>query len=93
MFLPYTANYLVNFGAGTPGGSSLSCPSELSCSTRPACPGWSGIELTADEPTVFTVKLGLSGGIRGYQSITGNILMKYRCSDCYNIFQDYQVGA
>ena len=73
MFLPYVANFLLNFAAGSPGGNSLSCPSELSCSTRPVCQGWTGIALNATESTVFTVKLGLSGGIRGYQSITGNI--------------------
>ena len=67
----YIANFLLNFTSGTPGGSSLSCTSELSCSSRQACPGWSGITMTEMEPTVFSVTIGLSGGLRGYQSITG----------------------
>ena len=66
---------MLNFAAGR--DSELSCRSELSCSTTPQCPGWTGLSMTATESTVFRVTIGLSGGIRGYQSITGNILMKY----------------
>ena len=36
--------------------------------------GWEGAIMTAMEPTTFTVKIGLSGGLRGYQSITGNLM-------------------
>ena len=88
----YVANFSLNFATGTPGGNSSSCTSELSCSTRQACPGWSGITKTEMEPTVFRVTIGLSGGLRGYQSITG----WYRgppYSNCYLVFQVYQGGG
>ena len=61
---------MLDFAAGD--DSELRCSSELSCSTRPECPGWNGLNITATEPTVFRVRIGTSGGIRGYQSITGN---------------------
>ena len=66
---------MLKFSAG--GNSELRCESELSCSaTMPGCPGWTGLSISAPEPTVFRVTIGLSGGIRGYQSITGNTLRK-----------------
>ena len=64
---------MLNFATGS---SQLRCGSELSCSTPiQGCPGWTGLNISASEvsePTVFRVTIGLSGGIRGYQSITGN---------------------
>ena len=63
---------MLKFSAG--GNSELQCESELQCSAMPGCPGWTGLSISAPEPTVFRVTIGLSGGIRGYQSITGNAL-------------------
>ena len=64
---------MLDFAAGE--DSELRCSSELSCSASPAeCPGWTGLNSTATEPTTFRVRIGISGGIRGYQSITGNDL-------------------
>ena len=60
---------MLNFADGS--NSELRCKSELSCITRPECRGWTGLSITATKSTVFRVRLGLSGGIRGYQSITG----------------------
>ena len=69
--LTHTANFMLNFAAGS--SSQLRCGSQLSCSTTmPGCPGWNGLSMSAPEPTIFRVTIGLSGGIRGYQSITGN---------------------
>ena len=63
---------MLNFSAGR--DSELRCKSELLCSTRQECPGWTEKNITATEFTVFRVRIGLSGGIRGYQSITGKLL-------------------
>ena len=52
------------------------CSEPLQCEQEKIC-GWEGVTMTAMEPTTFTVKIGLSGGLRGYQSITGNLI------DCY----------
>ena len=61
---------MLDFAAGD--DSELRCSSKLSCLTSSECPGWNGLNITAAEPTVFRVRIGTSGGIRGYQSITGN---------------------
>ena len=67
---------MLNFAAGS--SSQLRCGSELSCSTTmTGCPGWTGLSISAPEPIVFRVTIGLSGGIRGYQSITGNVLIRH----------------
>ena len=50
---------------------SVQCSEPLQCMSEMVC-GWEGVSMTAMEPTTFTVKIGLSGGLRGYQSITGN---------------------
>ena len=49
------------------------CSELLQCEQEKVC-GWEGVTMTAMEPTTFTVKIGLSGGLRGYQSITGNLI-------------------
>ena len=93
--LMYVANFSLDFASGSPGGNSLRCTSELSCSTRAACPGWSGITMTEMEPTTFSVTIGLSGGLRGYQSITGRhrrIISASLYSSCHVMFQDCRGG-
>ena len=49
------------------------CDRPLQCEQEKVC-GWKGVTMTAMEPTTFTVKIGISGGLRGYQSITGNLM-------------------
>ena len=49
----------------------MQCSEQLKCMPEVVC-GWEGLSMTAMEPTTFAVKIGLSGGLRGYQSITGN---------------------
>ena len=86
---------MLDFAAG--GDSELQCSSELSCSTRLECPGWTGLNITTTEPTVFRVRIGTSGGIRGYQSITGNETLSAQVMLCIHrnffVFKDYQVGG
>ena len=59
------ANVRLNFA------ESVQCSEPLQCMQDMVC-GWEGLNMTAMEPTTFTVKIGLSGGLRGYQAITGN---------------------
>ena len=70
------ANVQVNFA------QKMQCSDTLQCMEEDIC-GWKGHSVTAMEPTTFMVKIGLSGGLRGYQSITGN-LMCYVGSYCQN---------
>ena len=75
---------MLNFAAGS---SQLRCGSELSCSTTmQGCPGWTELRISAPESTVFRVRIGLSGGIRGYQSITGNVSIRYTMLCALNMF-------
>jgi len=55
----------VNFVEITECDQLLQCMPEMVCA-------WEGLSMTAMEPATFAVKIGLSGGPRGYQSITGN---------------------
>lgn len=66
MFTCFVANVQVNFAQ-----SGLRCNETLQCMPEMVC-DWEGLSMTAMEPTTFTVKIGLSGGLRGYQAITGN---------------------
>ena len=61
----YAADVQVDFA------QKMQCSEPLQCIQEEIC-GWEGLSMTAMEPTTFTVKIGLSGGLRGYQSITGN---------------------
>ena len=63
------ANVQLNFA------QSMQCGEPLQCMEETVC-GWEGLSMTAMEPTTFTVKIGLSGGLRGYQAITG------KCTVC-----------
>ena len=49
----------------------MECSETLQCMEEEIC-GWRGHSMTAMEPTTFTVKIGPSGGLRGYQYISGN---------------------
>ena len=62
---PPLANVELNFAESLRCGEPLQCMQEVVCD-------WEGLSITAMEPTAFTVKIGLSGGLRGYQAITGN---------------------
>ena len=63
----YIADVQVDFAQKAQCSESLQCIQEEIC-------GWEGTSMTAMEPTTFIVKIGLSGGLRGYQSITGNLI-------------------
>ena len=72
--LRLAANFLLDFASGPPGKNSIHCmhirvvmfnKTNISSTwNHHAC-------MTTTEPTIYSVKIGLSGGIRGYQSITG----------------------
>ena len=57
----------------------MECSGTLWCMEEKVC-AWEGLSVTAMEPTTFTVKIGVSGGLRGYQSITGQL--KGKCTFC-----------
>ena len=61
---------LVNFQVDF--AQRMQCNETLQCMEEEIC-GWEGHSMTAMEPTAFTVKIGISGGLRGYQFITGNL--------------------
>ena len=61
---------MLDFATGT-GSDNLQCQADLQCREIPSCPAWQGQTIVAKEPTTFSVKIGLSGGLRGYQAITG----------------------
>ena len=49
------------------------CQAPLQCVMDEQLCGWSGITITAREATTFRVVIGPSGGLRGYQYITGKV--------------------
>ncbi|XP_065916173.1 protein Skeletor, isoforms B/C-like [Dysidea avara] len=62
------ANYQLNFNTTPPG--NLACVGTPVCEVEEIC-GWTGQRITAMEPTTFRVRIGPSGGLRGYEYITG----------------------
>ena len=68
--LTYSANIQINFNATPPG--NLACVGTPVCVVEEIC-GWTGQMITAMEPTIFRVKIGPSGGLRGYEYITGKL--------------------
>ena len=66
----FSANYQINFGT-TPSGN-LACVGTPQCVVEDIC-GWTGQSITAMEATTFRVKIGPSGGLRGYEYITGEV--------------------
>ena len=53
----------------------MACAVSPQCAMEDIC-GWSGQTITAMEATTFRVKIGPSGGQRGYEHITGEIILK-----------------
>ncbi|XP_065916178.1 protein Skeletor, isoforms B/C-like [Dysidea avara] len=62
------ADYQINFSSAPTG--DMVCSRSLQCTTENIC-GWIGHTITAMEPTAFRVRIGPSGGLRGYEYITG----------------------
>lgn len=68
-FLPIE-NVEINFGAAPTG--NMQCQATPQCMQQDLC-GWSGVTITSREETTFKVKIGPSGGLRGYEHITGKV--------------------
>ena len=68
-FLPI-ANVEINFGEDPTG--DMVCQGTPQCIQEDLC-GWSGMTITARESTTFRVVIGPSGGLRGYEYITGKV--------------------
>ena len=66
----FLANFQLNFAQGSQCVEPLQCIDEMVCA-------WEGANMTAMEPTTFFVKIGSSGGLRGYQAITGRSNRNY----------------
>ncbi|XP_065916176.1 protein Skeletor, isoforms B/C-like [Dysidea avara] len=62
-------NIEINFGAAPQGTRQCSAP--LQCSEEVQICGWTGKAIAANGPTIFRVRIGPSGGPRGYEFITG----------------------
>ncbi|XP_065916179.1 protein Skeletor, isoforms B/C-like [Dysidea avara] len=62
------ADYQINFSSAPTG--DMVCSGSLQCVTEDIC-GWTGQTITAMEATTFRVRIGPSGGLRGYEHITG----------------------
>ena len=48
------------------------CNGSPQCAMEDIC-GWSGQTITAMEARTFRVRIGPSGGLRGYEYITGEV--------------------
>lgn len=68
-------NIEINFGAAPTGIQQCSQPPQ--CAVQETVCGYTGKSMTAKEPTTFKVRIGPSGGPRGYESITGEIECGY----------------
>ncbi|XP_065916181.1 protein Skeletor, isoforms B/C-like [Dysidea avara] len=62
------ADYQINFSSAPTG--DMVCSGSPQCAMEDIC-GWTGQRITAMEPTTFRVRIGPSGGLRGYEYITG----------------------
>lgn len=60
----------ITFGAAPTG--NMQCQASPQCMQQELC-GWSGNSITSRVATTFEVKIGPSGGLRGYEHITGEI--------------------
>ena len=68
-----TENVQINFGAAPTG--NMQCQSSPQCmeeESKKIC-GWTGMTITSRVEKTFRVRIGPSGGLRGYEHITGNI--------------------
>ena len=63
-------NVQINFGVAPTG--NLECQTTPQCMEQNIC-GWSGTTITSRVARTFRVKIGPSGGLRGYEHITGKI--------------------
>ena len=70
----FPENIEINFGAAPTGIQQCNQPPQ--CAVEETVCGYTGLSKTADEPTTFRVRIGPSGGPRGYESITGNLKLK-----------------
>lgn len=61
-------NVQINFGTAPTG--NMQCEASPQCIEEDIC-GWSGVTITSRVARTFRVKIGLSGGLRGYEYITG----------------------
>ena len=64
------ANVEINFGEDPTG--DMVCQASPQCIGEELC-GWSGMTIIARESTTFRVVIGPSGGLRGYEYITGKV--------------------
>ena len=64
------ANVEINFGEDCTG--DMVCQASPQCIQEELC-GWSGMTITARESTTFRVVIGPSGGLKGYEYITGKV--------------------
>ena len=82
IFPSHLADYQINFSSAPTG--DMVCSRSLQCTTENIC-GWIGHTITAMEPTAFRVRIGPSGGLRGYEYITGEVNWSSCLSD--NLYQ------
>ena len=64
------ANVEINFGEDPTG--NMVCQAPPQCTEEDLC-GWTGMTITAREARTFRVRIGPSGGLRGYEYITGEV--------------------
>ena len=62
-------NVEIDFGAAPTGIRQCNQPPQ--CIMEETVCGYTGLSIAANTPTTFRVRIGRSGGSRGYQSITG----------------------
>jgi len=79
LFLIYSANFQINFNVNPPG--NLACVGTPVCVVEEIC-GWTGQTITAMDATTFRVKIGPSGGLRGYEYITGKLVCDMSVYHC-----------
>ena len=65
-------NVEINFGAAPTGIQQCNQPPQ--CAMEETICAYTGQAMTAEDPTTFRVRIGPSGGPRGYESITGKRL-------------------
>ena len=65
----YIEDVQINFGVAPMG--SMVCEA-IQCMEDNLC-GWTGMNITARTARTFKVKIGPSGGLRGYEHITGKV--------------------
>ena len=69
MFFKSIENVEINFGDAPTGIRQCNQPPQ--CTVEETVCGYTGLTIEGNNPTTFRVRIGPSGGLRGYQSITG----------------------